>query len=409
MSLTRRSLVQSSVAASLLAVAPQARAQGRPVVRVGYMNDQSGAYRDITGPTGAACARQAIADFMTAGRSFDVELVVGDHQNKADVASAIAGQWFDRGGVDMALGVGTSSCALAVNQVCRDKNKVMLNTSAASTDLTGSQCSPNTIHWAYDTYMTARSTGSSMVKAGGDSWYFISANYLFGQQLQRDTSAFVIAAGGKVMGSSTYPFPETTDFSAMMLQAKSSGAKVVGLCNGGADTVNCIKQAAEFGLTPGIKLAAMSMYVTDVHALGLAEARGLTLSESFYWDLNDRTRAFMNRLKPKVSLYPNMMQAGDYSAMMHYLKTVDDMGAVQAKVSGATTVARMKAMPTDDDCFGAGRIREDGRKIHPVYLMQAKAPSESSGPWDLLKVIGVTPAEEAFRPISEGGCKLVKS
>ena len=257
--------------------------------------------------------------------------------------------------------------------------------------------------------MVAKSTGGTMVRAGGDSWFFISANYVFGQQLQRDTAAFVTGAGGKVLGSASYPFPETTDFGAMLIQAKTSGAKVLGLCNGGADTVNCIKQAHEFGLTPDMKLAAMLMYVTDVHALGLEQASGLLLSESFYWDLNPRTRAFMERLKPKVTLWPNMMNAGDYSAVTHYLKIVADMGVAEAKKDGAATVARMKATPTDDDCFGTGQIRQDGRKIHPVYLFRTKTPAESKGPWDLMAQVAVTPAEEAFRPMSQGGCALVKS
>ena len=407
MGINRRTLIATAAAAPFLP--GRSRAQGKPVIKIGILNDQSGPYRDIVGPTGIACARQAVQEFTANHNGFDVEIVVGDHQNKADVANAVAGRWYDQEGVDMILGIGTSSCALAVNNLSRAKNKVMISTGAATTDLTGSQCSPNTVHWSYDTYMTARSTGGTMVKAGGDSWFFISANYVFGQQLQRDTAAFVTAAGGKVLGSASYPFPETTDFGAMMIQAQSSGAKVLGLCNGGADTVNCIKQAREFGITPGMKLAAMLMYVTDVHALGLEQANGILLSESFYWDINDRTRAFMERIKPKVTLWPNMMNAGDYAGALHYLKAVADLGPDAAKKDGAATVARMKAMPTDDDCFGVGRIRQDGRKIHPVYLLTAKSPAESKGPWDLLKPVAVTPMEDAFRPIDQGGCALVKS
>jgi branched-chain amino acid transport system substrate-binding protein len=413
MNITRRSLLGTATVATAGAIpfhgGGGARAQGaaRPVVRIGIMNDQSGTYRDITGPTGAACARQAIQDFSAGG--FTVETLVGDHQNKADVAATLARRWIDVDGVDMVVGVGNSSCALAVNTICRDKNKVMLNTSAASGDLTGAQCTLNTIHWTYDTYMTAKSTGGTMVKAGGDSWYFITANYVFGQQLQRDTANFVTEAGGRVLGSAVYPFPETTDFSALLLRARSSGAKVIGLCNGGADTTNCIKQAREFGLTSSMRLAAMLMYATDIRSLGLEQAQGLMLSESFYWDLNPRTRAFTDRIRPKVQLIPNMMQAGDYAATLHYLKAVADLGPVEAKADGAATVARMKAMPTDDDCFGEGSIRADGRKIHPCYLFQAKAPSESRGPWDLLKLVATTPAEEAFRPMAQGGCALVRS
>jgi branched-chain amino acid transport system substrate-binding protein len=383
-----------------------ARAQA-PLLRIGVLNDQSGPYRDDGGPTGVTCVRQAVQEF-TAGKAMNVEVVFADHQNKPDIGVSIVRQWFDEGGVDAVVDVPTSSVALAVNSVCREKNKVMLNSGAATTDLTGLQCSPNTVHWTYDTYMLAKSTGGAMVAAGGDSWYFITANYVFGQQLQRDTTAFVTAAGGKVLGSSVYPFPETTDFSSLLLQAQASGAKVLGLCNSGGDTINCIKQAHEFGLNGTMKIAAMLMYNSNVHALGLETAQGLRLTESFYWDLNPRTRAFMDRIKPKTpNQWPNMVQAGDYAATLHYLKAVADMGVGEAKKSGAATVARMKAMPTDDDCFGQGHIREDGRKIHPSYLFEAKAPAESTGPWDGLKLIATTPADQAFRPLDKGGCSLV--
>jgi branched-chain amino acid transport system substrate-binding protein len=403
MILSRRAMLGAAAMAGLPIAS--ARAQ-RPKIRIGVLNDQSGPYRDDGGPTGAICTRQAIQDFGDHG--FDVEVLVADHQNKPDIGAGIARQWFDRDGVDAIVDVPTSSVALAVNTVCREKNKVMLNSGAATTDLTGAQCSPNTIHWTYDTYMLARSTGGAMVAAGGDTWFFITADYVFGQQLQRDTAAFVTAAGGKVLGSRAYPFPDTSDFSSLLVQAQASGAKVLGLCNSGNDTINCIKQAAEFGVAKSMKIAAMLMYNSNVHALGLDVAQGLLMTESFYWDLNDRTRAWMDRIKSKTpNQWPNMVQAGDYAAPLHYLKAVADMGVPAAKADGAAAVARMKAMPTDDDCFGHGQIRADGRKIHPSYLFQAKSPAESKQPWDGLKLVATTPADQAFRPLAAGGCKLV--
>jgi branched-chain amino acid transport system substrate-binding protein len=349
-----------------------------------------------------------VQDFGASVKNLNVEVIFADHQNKPDIGAGIVREWFDRGGVDVVVDVPTSSVALAVNTICREKNKVMLNSGAATNDLTGPQCSPNTIHWTYDTYMLAKSTGGAMVKAGGDSWYFITADYVFGHQLQRDTARFVTEAGGKVLGSSIYPFPETTDFSTLLVQAQASGARVLGLCNSGTDTINCIKQAHEFGLPQTMRITAMLMYNSNVHALGLETAQGLVMTESFYWNLNDRTRAFMDRIKPKTpNQWPNMVQAGDYASVLHYLKAVADMGAAAAKADGRAAVARMKAMPTDDDCFGKGTIRIDGRTLHPSYLFEAKKPSESTGPWDGLKLIATTPAEQAFRPLNEGGCPLV--
>lgn len=407
MTLDRRTLLAAS--AGTLLVGRPARAQ-RPVLKIGVLNDQSGVYRDDTGPTGVICARQAVDEFAASLPGVDIQVIAADHQNKADIGVGIARQWFDQDGVDVIVDVPTSSVALAVSTVCREKNKLMLNSGAATTDLTGSQCSPNTIQWTYDTYMLAKSTGGATVRAGGDTWYFITANYVFGQQLQRDTARFVTEAGGKVLGNDTYPFPETTDFSAQLVQAQASGAKVLGLCNSGADTINCIKQAHEFGLTRTMRIAAMLMYNSNVHALGLEMAQGLTMTESFYWNLNDRTRAFMDRIKPKTpGQWPNMVQAGNYAAVLHYLKTVKEMGVAAAKADGRAVVERMKAMPTDDDCFGSGTIRADGRKLHPSYLLAAKTPAESTGPWDGLKLVSTTPADQAFRPMSEGGCALVKT
>ncbi|HJS86965.1 MAG TPA: ABC transporter substrate-binding protein [Acetobacteraceae bacterium] len=405
--LSRRTLLTTATAASFARIA---RAQ-TPTLKLGVLNDQSGPYRDDGGMTSVACARQALVDFGVPGKGLNVELISADHQNKPQVGASIARQWIDQEGVDAIVDVPTSSVGLAVNNICREKNKVMLNSGTGTSDLTGPQCSPNTIHWTYDTYMLAKSTGGATVKQGGDKWFFITADYVFGQSLERDTTAMVKQAGGKVLGSIRYPFPDTTDFSSLLVRAQASGANVIGLCNAGADTMNCIKQAREFGLMGPIRIAAMLIQSTGIHALGLDTAQGLRYSESYYWDLNDRTRAFNNRMKGKTAngIWPNMTQAGNYGAVLHYLKAVADMGVAAAKADGRAAVARMKAMPTDDDAFGPGRIREDGRALHPVYLFEAKKPSESKQPWDVAKVIAVTPLEEAWRPLSEGGCPLVKS
>ncbi|MEO8716581.1 MAG: ABC transporter substrate-binding protein [Acetobacteraceae bacterium] len=404
MDLTRRTLLGTAVAT---AVAPSVRAQGRPKLRIGVLNDMSGPYRDISGPNALACTRQAVAEFAAGG--FDVDVLNADHQNKPDLAVTIAKQWFDQEGVDMIHDITASSCALALVSVCRDKNKVLIPTSTATSDLTGKACSPNTIHWSYDTYMDAKSTGGAMVRAGGDSWYFITPNYAFGQALQRDTTHFIEQAGGKVLGSRLYPFPETSDFSSMLVQAQASGAKILGFCSAGSDLINCIKQAREFGVSKAMKPAALTAYTCDIHSIGLETAQGLRLTESYYWDLNERTRAFQKRIQPKVTLWPASTQAGNYSATLHYLKSIADMGGPAAAKDGRAVVARMKAMPTDDDCFGVGRIREDGRKIHPSYLFEVKTPAESTQQWDQYKLVATTPAEEAFRPLSEGGCVMSKA
>ncbi len=409
MSLTRRTLLGTTAAAASTVPLRRARAQ-RPMVRLAVLNDQSGPYADDGGPMGVLCARQAIQDFGDHG--FDVDLLVGDHQNKPDIGAGLARQWIDRGGVDVIVDVPTSSVALAVNTVCREKDKVFLNSGAATTDLTGAQCSPTTVHWTYDTYMLSKSTGGALVASGGDSWFFVTADYVFGQQLERDTSAFVRAAGGKVLGARRYPFPDTTDFSSLLVQAQASGAKVLGLANAGGDTINCVKQASEFGLNKTMKIAMMLASINTVHAIGLETAQGLLFTESFFWDLNERTRAFTARIKPKIqkpAQWVNQVTTGNYGAVLHYLKAVKEMGVAEAKKSGAAIVTRMKAMPTDDDCYGPGRIREDGRKLHPSYLLQAKTPAESSGGWDLLKVVATTPAEQAFRPLAEGGCAFIKT
>ncbi len=407
MDLNRRSLLAAGTAA---AIAPLSRARAQAnTIRIGVMNDQSGPYRDIAGPNGVIMAQIAAQEF--GNRGFTVEVFGADHQNKPDVGVNLARQWYDQG-VDLILDVPTSSVGLAVNNVAREKNKAYINVGSATADLTGPQCSPTTAHWVYDTYMLAKSTGGAMVRAGGRSWFFITADYAFGHALERDTTAFVKAAGGTVAGSVRYPFPSTSDFSSFILQAQASRAQVIGLANAGADTINSIKQISEFGLTRrGIKVAALLMFIADVHALGLEQGQGLVMTESFYWDLNDRTRAFSRRVQPRLNNghMPNMVTAGNYSATLHYLKAVADMGVPAAKASGTEVINRMKAMPVEDEAFGRGTLRQDGRMIIPSYLFEVKKPAESTGPWDYLKLLQTTPAEEAFRPLAEGRCPLVRT
>jgi branched-chain amino acid transport system substrate-binding protein len=402
--LSRRSLLASAATALPLA---RARAQA-PTLRIGVLSDMSGPFKDLAGPLTVAAAHQAIAEFGVATKGFNAEVLSADHQNKPDIGVTVARQWFDRDGVDVITEVGNSGVALAVAGVVKEKNKVFLPCGAGITDLTGSACTRNTIHWAYDTYMFAKSTGGAMVKAGGDTWFFITADFAYGHAITREVTRFVEAAGGKVLGGVTAPFPGVTDFSSFLLKAQASGAKVIGLANAGADTINCIKQAHEFGITQ--KLGGLVIYLTDVHALGLDVAQGLVLSQPFYWDLNDRTRAFSERFKAKApNKRPTVVQAGVYSAVLHYLKTAQAMGAAEAKKDGVATVNRMKAMPPDDDCFGPSTIRADGRKMHPCHLFEVKKPSESRYPWDYYKLLATTPADQAFRPLNEGGCPFINA
>jgi branched-chain amino acid transport system substrate-binding protein len=408
----RRTLLKTAAAASLVPAvgfSVPARAQAA-TLKIGVLNDQSGVYRENSGPTSTACVRQAVVDSGITAKGVTVEVVQADHQNKPDVGATIARQWIDRDGVDVIVDVPNSAVALAVSGIVREKNKVFLNSGAGTTDLTGAQCTPNTVHWTYDTYMLAKGTGGAMVKAGGDSWFFITADYAFGHDLERNASRFVQEAGGKVLGAVRHPLA-STDFSSYLLQAQQSRAKVIGFANAGTDTVNSVKQAAEFGVTRrGTKIAVLLMFISDVHGLGLKAAQGLVCTETFYWDLNDRTRAFTKRVLPNITNnYPSMTHAGCYSSVLHYLKAAADMGPAAAKASGAEAVARMKAMPTEDDCFGAGSIRADGRKLHPAYLFEVKTPEESKAPWDYYKLVQTTPADQAFRPMSEGGCSLIRT
>jgi branched-chain amino acid transport system substrate-binding protein len=374
------------------------------VVKIGILNDQSSLYADLGGQGSVLAAKMAIADFKAKEKGLNVEVIFADHQNKPDVGSQIANKWYDSEGVDVIVDTPNSGVALAVNQVTRDKKKAFLVSGAASADLTGKACSPNTIHWTYDTWMLANGTGQAIVKTGGDTWFFITADYAFGHALERDTEAVVIKNGGKVLGKVRAPL-NTQDFSSFLLQAQSSKAKIVGLANAGGDTTNSIKQASEFGIVKGGQnLAGLLVFLTDVHALGLEKAQGLIFTETFYWDLNDNTRAFTKRFAAgNGGKYPTMVHAGVYSSVLHYLKAVH---ALQSD-DGTEVIAQMKKMPTDDPLFGKGTIRADGRKIHPAYLVQVKAPAESKGPYDYYKIRATIPADQAFRPIDQGECPMV--
>ena len=374
-------------------------------IRIGVLNDMSGTYADLSGRGSLIAVRMAVEDFGAAAKGMKVEIVGADHQNKPDVGSNIVRKWIDTGKVDVIVDVPTSSVALAVNEIVRDKNKVFLVSGGATSDLTGAKCTPNTIHWTYDTWALANGTGQAIVKTGGETWFFLTANYAFGLALERDTAAVVVKNGGKVLGRVRHPFP-ATDFSSFLLQAQASKAKIIGLANAGADTVNSIKQASEFGIVRGgQKLAALLAFITDVHALGLQASQGLIMTEAWYWDLNDANREFAKKFAPQnKGIYPTMVHAGVYSAVTHYLKAVE---ALKSDADGKAVVAKMKELPTDDKLFGKGTVRADGRKIHPMYLVEVKTPTESKGAWDYFKVRATIPADEAFRPLSEGGCPLV--
>ena len=403
----KRKLLSSLIAGLGLVAAAGAQAQiSGNVVKIGVMSDMSGLYADIGGPGSVAAARMAVEDFQkTSKAGLKVEVVSADHQNKPDVGSNLARQWYDTQGVDAIFDVPTSSVALAINQITREKGKAFINTGAATADLTGKACSPNTVHWLYDTWMLSHGTGSAIVKSGGDSWFFLTADYAFGHALERDTEEVVLKSGGKVLGKVRHPFPGQ-DFSSFLLQAQSSKAKIIGLANAGGDTINSIKQAAEFGITKGgQQLAGMLMFLPDVHSLGLQTAQGLIFTESWYWDLNDASRAFAKRFAAtQGGKYPSSDHAGVYASVLHYLKAVEAAGTDD----GTKVVAKMKELPTDDPLFGKGQVRQDGRKIHQVYLLEVKKPSESKGPYDYLKVRATIPAEQAFRPLKDGGCSLVK-
>jgi branched-chain amino acid transport system substrate-binding protein len=403
----KHKLLSALISAAFAFGAGAAQAQiSDGVIKIGVLNDMSGLYADLTGPGSVVAAKMAVEDFGAAKKGMKVEVIGADHQNKPDVGSTIARTWYDTDKVDVIVDVPTSSVALAVNQITKEKGKAFLVSGAATSDLTGKACSPNTIHWTYDTWMLANGTGSAIVKTGGDTWFFLTADYAFGHALERDTAAVVEKNGGKVLGSVRTPFPGT-DFSSFLLQAQASKAKIIGLANAGGDTINSIKQASEFGIVKaGQNLAGMLVFLTDIKALGLPTAQGLIFTTTYYWDRDDASRDFAKRFSAQAPRgnYPTMIHAGVYSSVLHYLKAVE-----AAKTDdGTKVIAKMKEMPTDDPLFGKGSVRADGRKIHPAYLVEAKKPSESKGPWDLLKVRATIPADQAFRPMDQGDCPLVK-
>jgi branched-chain amino acid transport system substrate-binding protein len=395
------------LAASIAAIgATSAQAQiSDNLIKIGVLTDMSSLYTDLSGKGSELAARMAVEDFGAAKKGMKVEIISADHLNKPDVGSNLARQWYDVDKVDVIVDTPNSGVALAVNQVTREKGKAFLVSGAASADLTGKSCSPNTIHWTYDTWMLANGTGQAIVKTGGDSWFFLTADYAFGHALERDTEAVVLKNGGKVINKVRHPL-NTQDFSSFLLQAQASKAKIIGLANAGGDTTNSIKQAAEFGIVKGGQnLAGLLVFLTDVHSLGLQTAQGLILTETFYWDANPQTRAFAKRFAAaNRGIHPTMVHAGVYSSVLHYLKAVE-AGKTD---DGTKVINQMKAMPTDDPLFGKGSIRQDGRKLHPAYLVEVKKPSESKAPWDYHKIRATIPADQAFRPLSEGGCPLVK-
>ncbi|MCA3246763.1 MAG: ABC transporter substrate-binding protein [Azospirillum sp.] len=391
-------------AVALAAVAAPAAAQTN--VKIGVLSDMSSLYADLGGAGSVLAARMAVEDFGAAAKGLRVEFVSADHQNRPDVGSNIARQWYDRDGVDVIVDVPNSGVALAVNGVTREKNKVFLVSGAATSALTGEQCSPNTIHWTYDTWALANGTGRAIVQQGGDTWFFMTADYAFGHQLEADTSNVVRQLGGRVVGGVRTPL-NAPDFSSFLLQAQSSRAKIIGLANAGGDTINSIKQAGEFGIVRrGQSLAGLLIFITDIHGLGLETAQGLIFTNAFYWDKNDGTRAFAQRFQAaNRGIRPTMVHAGVYSAVTHYLKAVE---AARSTADGKAIVDRMKATPTADALFGEGSIRADGRKIHDMYLYEVKKPSESRGAWDYYKLRATIPAAQAFRPIAEGNCPLTR-
>jgi branched-chain amino acid transport system substrate-binding protein len=396
----------AALAAALMCGTAQAQ-MSDGVIKIGVLSDMSGTYADLSGQGSVVAARMAVEDFGAAAKGLKVEIVSADHQNKPDVGSNVVRSWIDVDKVDVIVDAVTSSVALAVNEIAREKNKVFLVSGAAASDLTGPKCSPTTIHWTYDTWALANGTGNAIVKTGGDTWFFLTADYAFGAALERDTAAVIEKNGGRVVGRVRHPFPGT-DFSSFLLQAQSSKAKIIGLANAGSDTINSIKQAAEFGIVRGGQnLAALLAFITDVHALGLQTAQGLIMTEAWYWDLNDNNRAFAKKFAPQYrGVHPTMVHAGVYSAVTHYLKAVHEL---KSDADGKAVVEKMKSMPTEDALFGRGTIRADGRKIHDMYLFEVKKPAESKAPWDYYKLRATIPADQAFRPIGEGGCPLVKS
>ncbi len=414
MRLRRRNMMAGAAGAMAggMAFSGRVLAETRPTVKIAVLTDLSGPYRDIAGQGSIACARQAAAEFAAASSlPFDIQVVSADHRNDNARAISLANHFYDHEGVDLILDVPNSAVALAVAGVAQEKAKAYINCGAGATQLTGSACSPYTIHWSFDTNMLSRSTGGAFTQAGGATWFFITADYMFGRQMEQETTTFVIAAGGRIEGSAAYPFPGTSDFTPFLRQAQQSGATVLGLANAGADVTASIRAARALGLADQMRIACLLMLLPDVHLLGLELAGGLLLTESFYWDSNDRTRAFTQRLmaQQKPPFYPDMIHAGCYAGTLHFLKAVAAMGATNAKSDLGSVIAHMKANPTDDDAFGKITIRRDGRAMVPALLFQVKTPSESRGPWDYYRLVSTTNADQAFRTLADGGCSIVKT
>ncbi len=403
-----KSLTITALAASAALAVSMGAAQAQisdDVVKIGVLTDMSSLYADATGKGSLIATQMAVEDYGGKVKGKPIEVISGDHQNKPDVGVGIARNWFDNEKVDAVFDVPTSSVALAIQQLTRDKNKIFINSGGGTSDLTGVACSPNTVHWTYDTYALSNVAGRAMVQRGEDSWFFITADYAFGAALERDASNVVKETGGKVVGSVRHPL-NSSDFSSYLLQAQASKAKVVALANAGGDTTNALKQATEFGLTKGgQKLIALLFEITDAYAIGLKDGQGLIATDAFYWDLDDQTRAFSKRFMDKVGHMPTMIQAGLYSATMHYLKAIDATGTDDT----AKVMAQMKATPIHDFFAKDGRIREDGRMVHEMHLFELKKPEESKSPWDLYKLLATVPGDQAFRPLDKGGCPLVKS
>ncbi len=407
MTAQRRAVLGGGVALAL--TGRRARAQQASTIRIGVLTDMSGPNRDPTGPGSVAGAQLAANEFMAGNPGIKVEVLAADHLNKADVGIAIAGEWYDRGGVDVIADLGNSAVALGCQTVTQQKDKVQLSTGAGTAELTGRMCSPNGIHWTFDSYAIAHTMGTLLTRTVGKTWFFITPDYAAGKDVQAETIAMIDKAGGRTLGAILYPFPATTEFSSYLLQAQSSGAEIIALANGGDNMVNSVKQAREFGITQ--RLAVLAANALSVAKAGLLSMQGVLMVEAFYWDMNDRTRAFDKRIRPLLATgyFPNSLHAGAYSAVRHYLNVVNEMGVVAAKASGRAAVAAMKAMPVEDDCFGRGHVRIDGRCIHPFYLFEVKQPSESRGFADVLKLVATTPADEAFRPLSDSTCPLVRA
>ncbi len=381
-----------------------AKAEMNGAIRIGVLNDMSSVYADFQGAGSVLAAQMAAEDFAKISKR-KVEILSADHQNKPDIGVAIARRWLDVEGVDMIVDVPNSAVALGVADIVREKNRVFIGSGAGTAALTGAKCSPNTVHWTYDTWANGHALARGVLEAGGKTWFFITADYAFGHDLEKQATDEVLASGGKVIGTVRHPIGNS-DFSSYLLQAQASGAQVVALANAGGDTVNTIKQAAEFNLRAKQRLVSLIFDLQAVPALGLKAAQGLTAINAFYWDMNDQTHEWSRRYQARhpKKMMPNHMQAGVYSGTLHYLKAVEKVGSAS---DGKAVVDAMKAMPTNDPLFGTGKIRADGRKLHPMYLLEVKTPEESKSEWDVFKVVGTIPADKAFRPLEEGGCPLL--